>query len=127
MFKGLINDAKSAAGSVIAKYLARASVVVPFVIAFGFATAALTLVLVERFGAITASARRTMTTRRGAIIGSVRAAETIAATPATSRSPVVHSPACTRSTLNARRPSSTSSSNSWPSADFSTSSSPWSR
>jgi Na+/melibiose symporter-like transporter len=46
----LINDAKSAAGSVVAKYAARASVAVPFVVAFGFATAAGTLMLVERFG-----------------------------------------------------------------------------
>jgi uncharacterized membrane protein len=52
MFRGLINDAKSAAGLLIAKYLARASVAVPFVIALGFATAAITLMLVERFGAI---------------------------------------------------------------------------
>ena len=35
MFRGLINDAKSAAGSLIAKYLARASVAVPFVVALG--------------------------------------------------------------------------------------------
>jgi hypothetical protein len=55
MFRGLINDAKSAAGSLIGKYLARASVAVPFVVALGFATAAITLMLVERFGAITAS------------------------------------------------------------------------
>jgi hypothetical protein len=54
MFRGLINDAKSAAGSLVAKYLARASVAVPFVVALGFATAAVTLVLVDRFGAITA-------------------------------------------------------------------------
>jgi hypothetical protein len=52
MFRGLINDAKSAVTSTITKYLARASVAVPFVVAFGFATAALTLMLVERFGAI---------------------------------------------------------------------------
>ena len=50
MFRGLINDAKSAAGSMVAKYAARASVAVPFVIAFGFATAGITLMLVERFG-----------------------------------------------------------------------------
>jgi hypothetical protein len=54
MFRGLINDAKSAAGSLIAKYLARASVAVPFVVALGFATAAITFMLVDRFGAITA-------------------------------------------------------------------------
>jgi hypothetical protein len=54
MFRGLINDAKSAAGSLIAKYLARVSVVMPFVVALGFVAAAITLMLVERFGAIAA-------------------------------------------------------------------------
>ena len=50
MFRGLINDVKAAAGSVVTKYAARASVAVPFIIAFGFATAGVTLMLVERFG-----------------------------------------------------------------------------
>ena len=50
MFRGLINDAKSAAGAMIAKYLARASVAVPFLVALGFGTAALAVMLVERFG-----------------------------------------------------------------------------
>ena len=54
MFQALINDAKAAAGSLIAKYLARASVAVPFLTASGFATAAVTFLLVERFGAIAA-------------------------------------------------------------------------
>ena len=54
MFRGLLNDAKSAVGSVIAKYLARASVAVPFLIAAGFAIAAITLMLVDRFGHINA-------------------------------------------------------------------------
>jgi hypothetical protein len=54
MFRGLINDAKSALGSLAAKYLARASVAAPFVIAIGFALAAITLMLVERLGAIAA-------------------------------------------------------------------------
>jgi uncharacterized membrane protein len=54
MFRGLINDAKSAAGSLVAKYLVRASVAVPFVVALGFSTAAITLMLIERFGAIAA-------------------------------------------------------------------------
>jgi hypothetical protein len=54
MFKGLINDAKSAAGSLISKYLFRASVAVPFIVAGGFIIAAITLMLVERYGAITA-------------------------------------------------------------------------
>lgn len=54
MFRGLINDAKTAAGSLVAKYLVRASVAVPFIVAVGFAVAAITLLLVDRFGAITA-------------------------------------------------------------------------
>jgi len=52
MFRGLINEAKSAAASVVVKYLARASVAVPFVIAVGFAIAAITHMLIARFGAI---------------------------------------------------------------------------
>jgi hypothetical protein len=54
MFRGLINDAKAAAGSLVGKYLVRASVAVPFVVAIGFGVAALTLTLVDRFGAVTA-------------------------------------------------------------------------
>ena len=52
MFRGLINDAKSAVSSVVLKYVARASVAVPFVIAAGFALAAGTVMLVERYGHI---------------------------------------------------------------------------
>ena len=54
MFAGLINQAKSAASNLVLKYVARASVVVPFVIALGFGLAAITAMLVERFGHITA-------------------------------------------------------------------------
>jgi hypothetical protein len=54
MFRAVINDAKSAVGALIAKYLARASVAVPFLFALGFATAAITLTLIERFGTIAA-------------------------------------------------------------------------
>jgi uncharacterized membrane protein len=54
MFAAVMKYAKSAAGSVIAKYATRISVAVPFVVALGFATAAITLMLVERFGAVTA-------------------------------------------------------------------------
>ena len=54
MFRGLINDAKAAAGSLVGKYLVRASVAVPFIAAIGFAVAAITLMLVDRFGAIEA-------------------------------------------------------------------------
>ena len=50
MFAGLINQAKSAASHLVRKYVARASVAVPFVIAAGFALAAITVMLVERFG-----------------------------------------------------------------------------
>lgn len=50
MFRGIINDAKSAAGSVVGKYAARASVAVPFIVAVGFATAGVALMLVERLG-----------------------------------------------------------------------------
>jgi|SRR5262245_9789451 len=52
MFRGLINEAKSAAGSLVAKYLARASVAVPFLIAGGFAIAAIAHMVIDRFGAI---------------------------------------------------------------------------
>jgi hypothetical protein len=51
VFKGLINDIKSAAASFLGTYLARASVAVPFIVAVGFATAAIALELTERFGA----------------------------------------------------------------------------
>jgi hypothetical protein len=53
MFAGLINQAKSAASGLVLKYVARASVAVPFVIALGFALAAITVMLVERFGHVT--------------------------------------------------------------------------
>jgi hypothetical protein len=54
VFAGLINQAKSAVSGLVLKYLARASVAVPFVIALGFGLAAITAMLVERFGHITA-------------------------------------------------------------------------
>jgi hypothetical protein len=52
VFQGLINSAKSAVSSVILKYVARASVAVPFVIALGFALAAIAAMLVDLFGHI---------------------------------------------------------------------------
>jgi uncharacterized membrane protein len=54
VFQALIDDAKSTAASFVEKYLVRASVAVPFVVALGFATAAAALALTERFGAKTA-------------------------------------------------------------------------
>ena len=53
MFAGLINHAKAAASGLVLKYVARASVAIPFVIALGFALAAITVMLVERFGHVT--------------------------------------------------------------------------
>jgi len=50
VFAGLINQAKSAASNLVLKYVARASVAVPFVIAAGFALAAVAMMLSERFG-----------------------------------------------------------------------------
>jgi len=50
VFAGLINKAKGAASGLVLKYLARASVAIPFVIALGFALAALSVMVVQRFG-----------------------------------------------------------------------------
>jgi hypothetical protein len=52
VFQGLINTAKTAVSSLVIKYVARASVAVPFVIALGFALAAIAAMLVDRFGHI---------------------------------------------------------------------------
>jgi hypothetical protein len=54
VFRGLLNDAKSAVSSIVLKYVARASVAVPFVIALGFGLAATTVMLAERYGHQTA-------------------------------------------------------------------------
>jgi hypothetical protein len=54
VFAGLINQGKAAVSSLALKYLARASVAIPFVIALGFASAAITVMLVERFGHLAA-------------------------------------------------------------------------
>jgi hypothetical protein len=50
MFRGLINDAKAAAGSLVGKYLVRVSVAVPFIVAIGFGVAATTVFLADKFG-----------------------------------------------------------------------------
>jgi hypothetical protein len=50
MLRGIINHAASAAGSMVAGYVARAFVAVPFIIGLGFATAALSLLLIDHFG-----------------------------------------------------------------------------
>jgi hypothetical protein len=51
---GLINQAKQALSHLVLKYVARASVALPFVIALGFALAAIAVMLVERFGHVPA-------------------------------------------------------------------------
>jgi len=54
MFQRLLTNAKSAVTSLVLRYLARASVAIPFVIAAGFALAAITVMLVQYFGQVTA-------------------------------------------------------------------------
>ena len=54
MFAGLMKQAKDAVSGLVLKYVARASVAIPFVIALGFAVAAVTVMLVQRFGQVTA-------------------------------------------------------------------------
>jgi len=54
VFAGLINQVKSSASHLILKYVARASVAVPFIVAAGFALAAITVMLVQRFGHVMA-------------------------------------------------------------------------
>jgi Na+/melibiose symporter-like transporter len=53
VFSGSIHRAKVALGHLVLKYVARASVAIPFVIALGFALAAVAVMLVERFGHVT--------------------------------------------------------------------------
>jgi hypothetical protein len=54
VFAGLVREAKAAASGLLLKYVARASVAVPFAIALGFALAATTVMLVQTFGQVTA-------------------------------------------------------------------------
>jgi hypothetical protein len=54
LFAGLINQAKGAVSHLVLRYVARASVAIPFVIAVGFAIAAITIMLVQRFGHVAA-------------------------------------------------------------------------
>ena len=54
MFAGLVKEAKAAASGLLLRYVARASVAVPFAIALGFALAATTVMLIEWFGQVTA-------------------------------------------------------------------------
>jgi hypothetical protein len=54
VFAGLVREAKAAASGLVLKYVARASVVVPFAIALGFALAATAVMLVQWLGQVTA-------------------------------------------------------------------------
>ena len=56
MLQGILQRAERKVDSVVAKYIGRATVAVPLVVAGGFATAALTVKLVELYGAVTAYA-----------------------------------------------------------------------
>jgi len=49
-----MNQAKDAVSGLVLKYVARASVAIPFVIALGFAIAAVSVMLVQRFGHVAA-------------------------------------------------------------------------
>src|SRR5215208_7196082 len=49
-----MNQAKDAVSGLVLKYVARASVAIPFVIGLGFGVAAVTVMLVERFGHVIA-------------------------------------------------------------------------
>src|SRR5687767_4604116 len=49
-----MNQAKDAVSGLVLKYVARASVAIPFVIALGFVIAAITVMLVQHFGHATA-------------------------------------------------------------------------
>lgn len=56
MLQGILQRAERKVDSVVAKYIGRATVAVPLIVAGGFATAALTVKLVELYGAVTAYA-----------------------------------------------------------------------
>lgn len=56
LFQGLFKRAERSIDSVVAKFVGRATVAVPLVIAGGFATAALSIKLVEMYGAVSAYA-----------------------------------------------------------------------
>lgn len=56
MFQGLFKRAETTINSVVAKYVGRAMVAIPLLIAGGFATAAATVKLVELYGPVTSYA-----------------------------------------------------------------------
>jgi hypothetical protein len=54
LFAGLIHHAREAASHLLLRYVARASVAIPFIIALGFAIAAIAVMLFDRFGHVSA-------------------------------------------------------------------------
>ena len=54
LFQGLFKRAERSIDSAIAKFVGRATVAVPLLIAGGFATAALSIKLVEMYGTVSA-------------------------------------------------------------------------
>src|SRR5690606_29641685 len=68
MFQGLFKRAERSIDSVVARFVDRALVAVPLLVAAGFATAALTVKLVEVYGHVTAYA---MMAALFAVIGAV--------------------------------------------------------
>jgi len=53
MFQGLFKRAENTIDQLVAKYVGRAAVAIPLLVAVGFATAALTVELTARYGAVT--------------------------------------------------------------------------
>lgn len=56
MLQGLFKRAENSIDHLVAKYVGRAAVAIPLLVAAGFATAALTVELVNRYGAVTSYA-----------------------------------------------------------------------
>lgn len=92
MFQGLFKRAESTIDSVVSKFVTRALVVIPLIVAACFATVALTIKLVEYYGAVTGHALMAAVfaligLATLAIVGfeSAPAAETVATHTATDR------------------------------------------
>lgn len=54
MFQSLVNRAQRSVDSLVSKYVARAAVAVPFIVAMGFGTAAASVKLTAEYGSMTA-------------------------------------------------------------------------
>jgi Na+-transporting methylmalonyl-CoA/oxaloacetate decarboxylase gamma subunit len=90
MLQGILQRAERKVDSVLARYINRATVAVPLVVAGGFATAALTVKLVELYGSVTAYALMAalfavLSVVTAAVIGAESRAATEASQPAASK------------------------------------------